>query len=260
MKNYKVVIIILAALLALESIFLAYLLLRRPKKAAPPVVAPAVRARIAIVLDDWGYNTRNFTILDNIKYPVTFAVLPNLRYSTLASQELSRRGFEIILHLPMEPREEFRLEKGTIMTRLDEGQIKNIIGADLKSIAAVKGVSNHMGSRATEDPRVMRIIFQELNKRHLYFLDSVVSGSSVCEELAREARIGFAARDVFLDNEEDPAYIRGQINQLKNKAKIHGYAVGIGHDRKNTLEILKEVMPQLAKEGYRFVFLSEVVR
>jgi len=89
MKKYKVVIIILAALLVLESIFLAYLLLRRPKKVAPPVVAPAIRGRIAIVLDDWGYNTRNFAILDNIKYPVTFAVLPNLRYSTLASQELA---------------------------------------------------------------------------------------------------------------------------------------------------------------------------
>ncbi len=260
MKKYKITIIILAVLLVLESIFLVYLLLLRPKKMLPPVAAPAVKNRIAIVLDDWGYNTRNFAVLDNIKYPVTFAVLPNLRYSTLAAQELHRRGFEIILHLPMEPREEFHLEKGTIMTWMDEASIRRIIEADLKSIPAVKGVSNHMGSRATENSRTMRIIFKELNKRHLYFLDSIVSGSSVCEELAKEARIGFAARDVFLDNEEGPAYIRCQINQLKIKTRTHGNAVGVGHDRKNTLEVLKEMMPQLSREGFRFVFLSEVMR
>jgi len=263
MKRYKIIILILAVALTLESIFLICLWLRRPKKVTPPplaVVAPAVKARIAIVIDDWGYNMRNFAVMDKIKYPLTVSILPNLHYSTLAARELSRRGFEVILHLPMEPREEYRLERNTVLTSLDEQEVFRIIDADLKSIPAAKGVSNHMGSRATEDARTMRIIFRELKKRHLYFLDSLVSGSSVCRELAGQMRIDFAARDVFLDNEDEPGYIRAQINQLKNQARSRGYAVGIGHDRKNTLEVLQEEMPRLAREGYRFVFVSEVVR
>jgi len=259
MKKHKIIIIVLAVLLFLESILLVFLWLGRTKRAAPLVTVPVIKDRIAIVLDDWGYNTRNLASLENIKYRVTFSILPNLPYSAFISHELHRRGFEVILHLPMEPREEYRLEKGTIVSSMSEGEIRKIVSADLKSIAPVRGVSNHMGSRATADPRIMKIIFKELKIRHLYFLDSLVSGSSVCQQLAKEERIGFAARDVFLDNEENPTYIRGQINELKNKAKIYGYAIGIGHDRKNTIEVLKEMMPQLVREGYRFVFLSEVV-
>jgi polysaccharide deacetylase 2 family uncharacterized protein YibQ len=39
-----------------------------------------------------------------------------------------------------------------------------------------------------------------------------------------------------------------------------GSAVGIGHDRKITLEVLRDVMPQLAKEGYKLVFVSELAQ
>jgi polysaccharide deacetylase 2 family uncharacterized protein YibQ len=160
----------------------------------------------------------------------------------------------------MEPRERYRLEKDTILTTMEEAQIKKIIEADLKSIASARGVSNHMGSRATEDLPIMRTIFNELKKRHLYFLDSCVSVNSLSSQLAGEMGIGLAVRDVFLDNRQDPAYIKAQINQLKNLARSRGYAVGIGHDRKNTVEVLKEMMPQLVREGFRFVFISEIVR
>jgi polysaccharide deacetylase 2 family uncharacterized protein YibQ len=41
---------------------------------------------------------------------------------------------------------------------------------------------------------------------------------------------------------------------------VYGQAIGIGHDRKITLEVLKEVMPSIEKEGYKFVFVSELIR
>jgi polysaccharide deacetylase 2 family uncharacterized protein YibQ len=43
-------------------------------------------------------------------------------------------------------------------------------------------------------------------------------------------------------------------------ARSKGYAVGIGHDRKKTLEALTEAIPRLKKEGYRLVYLSELVK
>ena len=70
----------------------------------------------------------------------------------------------------------------------------------------------------------------------------------------------FARRDVFLDNRDDPEYIRSQVIELKNLARSRGQAIAIGHDRKNTLLILKEMLPQLAEEGYKFVFVSEIAR
>jgi len=73
-------------------------------------------------------------------------------------------------------------------------------------------------------------------------------------------RVPYAKRDIFLDNIEDTPYIKDQLNKLKAKARMYGYAIGIGHDRPVTLAVLKEAIPQLKKEGYKFVFVSELVR
>ena len=253
-QRYKITITILSIIIVLQGVFI---ILSRPKKV--PTRPVAIKGKIAIVIDDWGYNINNLNIVDQIKYPFTASILPNLSYSNRVARELHSRSFEIILHLPMEPQERYRLEKNTIMTAENEGLIKNIIGRDLANIVYAKGVSNHMGSRATEDYRTMEIVFKELKKRHLYFLDSMVSSKSVCFSLARKIGLDFAKRDVFLDNTEDPVYIRGQIYKLKMKSKYYGQAIGIGHDRRVTLEVLKEVMPELEKEGYKLVFLSELV-
>jgi polysaccharide deacetylase 2 family uncharacterized protein YibQ len=229
-----------------------------------PRVAPkapaAIKGKIAIIIDDWGYNLHNLHALEGLKYPLTMSVLPNLNYSRALANEFHRRGFQIILHLPLEPREKYRLENNTIMTSMGEPTINSIIGQGLQSVMYAAGVSNHMGSRATENTRIMEIIFKELKKRQLYFLDSFVSAKSVCPDLARKMHLFFAKRDIFLDNNDDPEYIRSQIYKLKTRASIYGQAIGIGHDRKATLDTLKEEMAKLEKEGYKFVFLSELVR
>lgn len=252
--GYKILIGILLFIVILQGIILIGRYKRKPE------IPVKIKGKIAIVIDDWGYNLNNLRIVEDIRYPLTASILPNLNYSYRVAQELKKRGFEIILHLPMEPYEKYRLEKNTVTVSLDESAIKDIIKKDLSNIVYAKGISNHMGSRATSDSRIMGIVFKELKKRRLYFLDSFVVPKSVCSKLAGKMDLPFAKRDVFLDNKDNPEYIQQQINKLKLKALTHGQAIGIGHDKKNTLEILKESMPELEKEGYKFVFVSELVK
>lgn len=254
-QKYKIAIVILSLVIALQGLFILF---SRPKKA--PGIPAIAKGKIAIVIDDWGYSLNNLEILEQIKYPLTVSVLPNLTYSRIISKELHTRGFEVILHLPMEPREKYRLEKNTIMTYFNKETIISIIDEDLADIIYAKGVSNHMGSLATGDPKTMEVIGRELKRRNLYFLDSMVFSQSVCSDLARRMGLGFAKRDVFLDNIENPEYIKGQINKLKLRARTRGRAIGIAHDRRSTLEVLKEIMPELEREGYKFVFVSELVK
>jgi hypothetical protein len=255
--RYKIAAWVLSALVILQGLVILQLI-RKPKKIARPAVA--IKGKIAIVLDDWGYNLNNTDIIEQIKYPITASILPNLKFSREVAEELHRLGFQVILHLPMQPHEQYRLEHNTIMTDMGEQLINNIIEGDLAAIPHLAGVSNHMGSRATEDLKTMGVVFRLLKKRRLYFLDSLVSAQSVCEDLARKMHLTFVKRDVFLDNEEKPEYIRQQVHKLKTRARFYGQAIGIGHDRRATLEVLKEVMPQLSKEGYKFVYLSELVK
>ena len=224
----------------------------RPRRAVP-------QGKIAIVLDDWGYSLNNIALVDEIKFPLTAAVLPNLRYSQEAAEELHKRGFEIILHLPMESQSKLGMEKNTILISMGAGEISAIVRAGLDNLGYARGVNNHMGSKVTQDSRVMEEVFRELKDKRLYFLDSAVTASSVSSDLARRMNVPFIKRGVFLDNRLEPEYIRGQLNKLKTVAKKNGFAVGIGHDRRVTLEILKEIMPGFEQEGYQLVFVSELV-
>ncbi len=227
-----------------------------PAAAVPAKAAP--KGKIAIVLDDWGYNTNNLDIAASINAPLTAAILPNLKYSAELSRRLHDMGFEVILHLPMEPREKYKLEKDTITVNMSASKIKSIIDKDLSMLENVKGVSNHMGSKATADARVMRIVLGELKKRGLYFLDSY-TGKTVVAKIARQIGIPFAGREVFLDNSNDEKYIKAQLDELKEKAGSRGYAIGIGHDRKKTLQVLAEMVPELKRQGYKFVYVSQLV-
>lgn len=230
-------------------------LIPKPTSAHPVVI----KGKIAIVLDDWGYRKQNLQLLASIKSPLTLAVLPHLPYSKYIAQQYRAMGYEIILHLPMQPFEKNNLEKNTIMAGMDEQAIAKIITGALSSITTASGVSNHMGSMVTADTKTMGIVLKELKKHKLYFLDSYVSAKSVARELAGQSGVLSARRDIFLDNNQDAAYIRSQLIKLKNKARPNRAAIGIGHDRILTITVLKEMMPELEKEGYRFVFVSDAV-
>lgn len=229
---------------------------------APKITKPIVpaKAKVAIVLDDWGYNVRNLADVLQIEEPLTLAILPNLRYSTVIAKKAKENNFEVILHMSMEPKSKMRLELNTIYTTMSDVEIRAHLAKALKSVPYVSGVSNHEGSKATEDERTMRLVFNELKRQNLYFLDSLVTNESVCEPLSREMGIKFTQRSIFLDNEDDPAYIRKQFEQLINVALKTGDAVGIGHDKANTVKVLKEILPEFREKGIQLIYVSDLAR
>ncbi len=278
-NNYIRAIYILAGIIIIESIFFIAscqrkekVLLKKPSKQfqekqvqepAEPKPKPqeTYQGKIAIVLDDWGYSLNNVDALRGIKEPLTLAVLPRRSYSGTIANVAKEAGNELILHLPLEPHREkkYRLEPDTVLITMAKQEVLRILDADIKNLPGIKGVSNHMGSLATENVPLMGIIFAELKKRKLYFLDSY-TGKTVCRDLARNIGIAYVRRQVFLDNKNDAQSIRGQIELLAKIAQQSGYAIGIGHDRPKTLEALAKVMPDLKKRGFKFVYLSELIR
>lgn len=267
-KHYKIIIAVIFLLIISFWIFHNF---NKPKKLLKPKrikpVSTVVRGRIAIVLDDWGYNMTNLSTLSGIKTPITIAVLPNLPYSKQVAQVTLSQGYQVILHLPLESQSGERPEKDTLYCAMDEKEITQRLEAILNSVPGISGVNNHQGSKATEDARMMGIILSQLKKGNLFFLDSFTTSRSICQKVARELGVKYARRDVFFDlplsklkNDELRIYIQGQLDKLGEVALKRGYAIGIGHDRKITLEGLRNAIPQLKKKGIKFVFLSELVR
>jgi uncharacterized protein len=217
--------------------------------------------RVAIVIDDFGYNISSIDRILAIKKAVTFSVLPNLAYSKRIASVASSKGYEVILHLPLESKDiAASTEAGTIKTGMDEKEVLALLDKDIASVPGLKGISNHQGSKATEDKRLMSIILSDLKKRSLYFFDSFVTDKSICRQAAAEAGVPYARRDIFLDNENGPEYIEKQMLSLRKEAFKNGSAIAVCHDRKNTIAVLNKMMPELAEEGIRFVYLSEMVK
>jgi polysaccharide deacetylase 2 family uncharacterized protein YibQ len=232
---------------------------RAAKRPAIKKVYP--NPKVAIVLDDFGYNNENLAVLFDMGIPVTFSVLPNLKYSSKISREAHSKGYEVILHLPLEPHsKEVKEEPNTINSRLPEKEVLARLESDIKSVPDLVGVSNHMGSQSTEDPKLMGVILRALETKGLFFLDSMTASKSVCEDVAKKLGVKFAKRSVFLDSTPEEDKIRDQIYLLKQRAFTTGSAIAIGHDKKVTVKVLSEELPALAREGIRFVPVSELAK
>ncbi|MFH1644922.1 MAG: divergent polysaccharide deacetylase family protein [Candidatus Omnitrophota bacterium] len=218
--------------------------------------------KIAIVLDDWGYNKKYLDLLDAIDAPLTISVLPELVYSKyIAEREGDFLNREVILHMPMEPESSsVRLEKLTLLTTMSTADAKRFLKVALKSVPNAKGISNHMGSKATKDADLMQVVLEYIKHKEGYFLDSYSSDKSVCKNVANLLDVDFVKRDVFLDNNLDEKYIRGQFDELVDIAKIKGSAIGIGHNHKLTLEVIKERVDALRDAEIEFVLASELIQ
>ena len=249
----KGLIFILAGLLIIGILYV--------KRESRPQKKAEQSPRAAVVIDDLGYNLENLDLIFKLDVPITLSILPNLAYSERIALEAGRRNYQTILHLPLGPHQEGSpIEKDTIFCNMTEEEVLERLDKAMSSVPDIAGLSNHMGSKATEDERLMGIIFDRMKRLDLFFQDNLVSPGSVCQRLAVEKGVRFVHRSVFLDNESDPEYIKGQIQQLADKALRTRWAVGVGHDRTQTLQVLKEMIPELKKKGIKFVFLSELAK
>lgn len=224
-----------------------------------PISKPKA-ARIAIVIDDVGYDKRIADLLWSLPEPVTVAILPGLSYSRFFSEEAKKRGFEVILHQPMEPIHTRQLEDaGMIRTSMLAEEISRTVARNLGSVSGAAGMNNHMGSLATQDRRIMQSVMSELKSRNMFFVDSLTTPHSVAKGESKRFKVPYVARDIFIDNESDPGYLHEQMRQLKNMAKRNGAAVGIGHYKRSTLAVIKDEMEKLRGEGFEIVPVRELV-
>ena len=111
---------------------------------------------MAVIIDDWGYDSQAMEPFFNYPFPLTLAVLPHLPRSVETAERGMKWGHHIILHQPMEPIDSLQDPgPGAVYIQMSDQEIAAQILNNLQSLPAVVGMNNHMGSKATSDPRVM---------------------------------------------------------------------------------------------------------
>ena len=220
-------------------------------------------AKVAIILDDAGGSSPDYKALYAIKEPLTVSVIPEMPSSGRVAKALADKGFEVMLHLPMESLNgNYRKSGGGMVSCSDtDYAIRRTVLDDFSSVKRAVGFNNHMGSKATADERVMTDVFNTIKGMDIYFVDSRTSERSVALKTAREFGIPSAMNNIFLDTDTDRTFIEGRLRQLMAMARRKGSAIGIGHvTRPATIAALKLLMPEYEKEGIEFVYASELVK
>jgi polysaccharide deacetylase 2 family uncharacterized protein YibQ len=217
--------------------------------------------KIAIVIDDFGY--RNDEISEGflrMNTNLTYAIIPGHEYSQTMSKKASKSGFEVIAHMPMGTTvPSFGEEEYIIKASMTSAEIEDRMEKVLSHLPEVVGMNNHQGSKASANKRVMNVMGTILKNHGIYFLDSRTTKETQAESTMLTLGVPTGRRHVFLDNDSNENAIIQQLYILAEKAKSNGFAVGIGHVKKNTLNVLLQEIPKLKAANFKFVFISEVV-
>ena len=234
---------------------------REPVVPKPGTIDDPDRPRLALVIDDLGYSkSRTVRSILALDLPLTVAILPTLPHSKELVTRARAHGKLPILHLPMEPESEQPEDVGWVKTDMSELEIMDRVHKYLDLTPGVVGVNNHLGSRATQDQRVMAATLRAIKDRDLFFLDSLTSDKSIAYNVAQRLGIPSARNDAFLDADtEDAAVVEARLLELVEVARRQGVAIGIGHPKPWTYEAIARNVERLQNSGVELVFLSDLV-
>ena len=230
-----------------------------PEAVKPP--KKPVKGRLALVIDDCGYEIEPLRKMLALKRNFTFAIIPERPYSKESLQLIKQAGCEPILHLPMEPLDKAQQsEKRTVEVGMTDEAIKNLTREYIEQLPGIVGVNNHQGSRATADERVMKATLSVIKAKGLFFVDSNTQPKTVAHKIASNMGIRTNINRAFLDGQADVDYIKTRLRQAGKSAVDNGSYIAICHVRPKTAIALVEVIDELENMGVEFVFVSTLLK
>jgi polysaccharide deacetylase 2 family uncharacterized protein YibQ len=213
---------------------------------------------IVLIIDDLGFEGQPLERVMALDPNINLAILPNGTRAEQFAETLHARGFEVLCHLPMQPRGRETPGRNAILASMSDDEIASTTRRNIQAVPYARGVNNHMGSLATADRRIMTSVIGALPDG-MYFIDSRTGGGSVAAAVAREMNVRTASRHVFLDDIATESAVRRQLAELATAANKRGVAIGIGHPYPVTLRVLANELPALKARGFRLVRASSVV-
>jgi uncharacterized protein len=216
--------------------------------------------RLAIILDDLGNDRAAADAIFALPYPLTVSVLPYHQHSVDIAEEAHRRGYEVMLHLPMQSVGKDMPEAHELHPGMSADEIPVLFEQMMQSVPNASGVNNHQGSQATADPALMQELMPVLQKWNLFYVDSRTTAATVAYDTARRSGVRSGFRNVpFLDDVAEVSAVRQQLELALRGAKEKGEAIAIGHPHPATLRALSEVLSQAGARGVQLVYASDLV-
>nr|WP_207761638.1 divergent polysaccharide deacetylase family protein [Caviibacterium pharyngocola] len=213
-----------------------------------PIFSAAQPARLAIVIDDIGYHPKEDAAILAIPKEISVAIIPSAPYAKQRNQQAKQQNRDILIHLPMQPLSQQKIEEGGIRLGMSQEEVAQRVKNSKAIVSHAIGMNNHMGSAATADSDLMLKLMNVLREQHLFFLDSRTIGRSVAGKIAKQQGVNSLDRHIFLDDSDEFADVQRQFQLSLQYARKHGTAIVIGHPRKNTVAVLQAGLKNLPQD------------
>ncbi|WP_102346018.1 divergent polysaccharide deacetylase family protein [Bacillus sp. Marseille-P3661] len=222
------------------------------------------KKELAIVIDDFGNNMKGTAEMLELPIPLTVAVMPFLPTTEQDAKLAHAKGHEVIVHMPMQPKHGKKswLGPGAITTDLSDEEVRKRIESAIDNVPYAVGMNHHLGSKVTEDERIMRIILEICKERNLYYLDSKTAEKSVIPKLAEELEVPYLENDLFFDHVYSEKHIYRQASNIVKYLLQYEQIIAIGHvgiTGERVVGALKTYIPEYEKEA-EIVTLSELIK
>ena len=217
--------------------------------------------KVALVIAGLGLSkTQTQAAIQQMPGEVTLSFAPYARNLGEWILEARAAGHEVVLEVPMEPKDYPNNDPGPHTLLTSKGPTDNIDNLNwlLSRFPGYVGITNFLGEKFTANEEAMLPILKYLKKRGLMYLDSKASRKSVGARMAKEIKMPRAYNTRFIDKEASRVSIDARLFELERIAKSTGAAVGIGFPLPVTLERLKVWMADMKKKNIILVPLSAV--
>jgi polysaccharide deacetylase 2 family uncharacterized protein YibQ len=227
------------------------------------IMPPRLKLKqVAIIIDDIGYDMTPVHELLRVDADITFAILPLLAHSREAADMLHKANRETLLHLPMEPLS-YPKEKpgnGALFSDMNDEEIVFQLEKNLASVPYISGVNNHMGSKFMADEERLMLVFKQLKKKDLFFIDSRTTNNSKTTAASQKAHLTVASRKIFLDNDRDYSKIYQILMDVCNAPAGNAPLIVIGHPYPETIRAIRAANKSFREKGVSIVPVSKLVK
>ena len=211
-------------------------------EAAPP--AKRDLPKVAIIIDDLGYNEEIAMAFLDLPIELTYSFLPFAPYTKKLARLAHRRGKTVFLHLPLEPKDKSKDPGPGAIYLSDSPEVqREKLEKCLEAVPYAVGVNNHMGSAFTEDREAMKNIMGMIKDKRLVFVDSYTTSRTVGPEIAMYFGMNAIKNGLFIDKNAKINHICEIFEELVEMSENKKFITAIGHPFDSTFFSLKYCLP-----------------
>ena len=214
------------------------------------------RAKLVLIIDDVA-TFEHASMVKSIGLKITPSIFPATK--THPDTPNIARTFEFyMIHLPMQAKHFDSPEIGTLTVNESFESMLEKIKKIRKDFPRAKYTNNHTGSRFTSDYDAMDKAYRALIEQGFIFVDSKTIAQTAVARAAKKYNQPYISRDIFLDDDPSASAVRRELVAAVNLAKKRGYAIAIGHPKKNTIAVIKESKNNILKD-VEVVYLKDIL-